>query len=282
MSPRLPLLAILLGVSGAASADPASAFAKANALYESGEFAGAKTAYEAIAREGNLSPELYFNLGAACHRAGRSGEGVLWMRRALVLDPGMAEARQSLAFLRSHLGCLEFSETGFARFVAALPPGFGRWAVSLCLWSASLAAAGGILLRRLRPNRSVLLALAILLLLAAFVAHRVSRHRSTKLAIENFATVLAPETHALTAPAPDAKKVVDLPPGSEVRLLQRSGKWAYVEIPGDLRGWVRGDRIESNWPIPLNQANEETPAVPIATPRPGGPPPPAPGKGGDA
>ena len=52
-----------------------------------------------------------------------------------------------------------------------------------------------------------------------------------------------------TAPAPDAKSVIDLPPGSEVRILRDSGPWRYVEIPGDLRGWIRAEALEPVWPI---------------------------------
>lgn len=246
---RLSILAIFLGASGFASAAPGDDFARANRLFESGDFDGAKSAYETLVDADHLSPELFYNLGAAHHRAGQSGAGVLWMRRALVLDPGMTEARQSLAFLRSHLGCLGFSESGPARFIAALPPGFGAWSVSLCAWMACLSAAAGFFLPRLRPSRPAFLALAVALVVTAVVAHRVSRYRSSTLAVENFATVLAPETSALTSPTPGAKKVIALPPGSEVRLLQRSDKWAYVEIPGDLRGWVRSDSIAPVWPI---------------------------------
>lgn len=253
MSLRLSLLAILFSVSGmvpaTVSADSTADFEKANHLFETGEFAAAKTAYEEMARAGNLSPDLYFNLGAASHRAGQSGEGVLWMRRALVLAPGMREASQSLAFLRSHLGCLEFAESGTARFLAALPSGFGLWTGSLCLWFAGLAAMGGLALPRLRPHRRALFTLATLLLLTAFATHRVSRYRATRLAPENFAVVIAPESHALTAPVPDAKKVIDLPPGSEVRILRRSDQWTYVEIPGDLRGWIRTELIRPVWPM---------------------------------
>jgi tetratricopeptide (TPR) repeat protein len=246
---RLSILAIFLGASGIVLAEPGADFEQANRLFESGDFAGAKTAYETLVRADHLSPELFYNLGAAHHRAGQSGEGVLWMRRALVLDPGMAEARQSLAFLRSRLGSLEFSESGLARFIAALPPGFGAWSVSLCVWIACLSAAAGLFLPRLRPSRPAFLTLAVLLLVTAVVVHLVSRYRSTNLAVENFATVLSAETDAFTSPTPDAKKVIDLPPGSEVRLLQRSDKWSYVEIPGDLRGWVRSDTIAPVWPI---------------------------------
>ena len=283
MTLRLSILAIVLGASGIVSADPDpdSDFAKANQLFETGDYAAAQSAYESIVRAGNLSPDLYFNLGTACHRAGESGAGVLWMRRALVLAPSMAEVRQSLAFLQTRLGYLEFAESKPARLIAALPSGFGAWTVSLCVWFAAIAIAGGFFAPGLRGSRAGLLVLGVFLFLVAIAAHYVSRYRETRLAVENFATVTAPDAQALTAPAPDAKKVIDLPPGSEVRLLQRSDKWTYVEIPGDLRGWVRSDLIESNWPIPLKQTDEKSPALP-ETPRSSDSPLPASGKGGGA
>lgn len=246
--PILLLLCLLVGTT--AKADPSAAFAEANGLFESGDSAAAASAYETLVAEGQLSADLFYNLGASKHRLGESGEGALWMRRALVLEPGMPEAVQSLAYLRAKLAFFEFAERPLDRHLGSLPATFGRWSVSLCLWAGIIALSSAYLVPRLRPNRSALVTLGLVLLMAAFVAFRASRYRSERLAVENFATVVKPETTALTAPVPDAKAVVALPPGSEVRLLQSSGPWSYVEIPGDLRGWVRSETVVPVWPIP--------------------------------
>ncbi len=256
MTARLPLFLLCLALpDGLPGADPSSAFAAANRAYESGDYGAAAAAYETLAREGHHSPDLYYNLGAAKHRLGHDGEAALWMRRALVLDPGLAEARQSLAFLRSRHAYFEFAEGGLDRFLARLPPTFGYWSVSLALWAASLLFAAAALIPRLRPNRPALVTLGIVLLMAAFVAGRASRYRAERLAIENFATVTGREISVLTAPAPDAKTVVALPPGSEVRRLQTAGPWTYAEIPGDLRGWIRSEGLQAVWPFESLIAN---------------------------
>lgn len=251
MTVRLLVLCLLCVLSGAAAkADPSAAFAEANRLFESGDHAGAAAAYEALVDRDRLSADLLYNLGASKHRLGESGEGALWMRRALVLDPGMPEAVQSLAYLRAKLAFFEFAQRPLNRYLGGLPASFGRWSVSLCLWAGLIALSSAFLLPRLKPNRSTFIALGLVLFMAAFVASRASRYRNERLAVENFATVVKPDTLALTAPVSDAKTVVALPPGSEVRLLQASGPWSYVEIPGDLRGWVRSEAVVPVWPIP--------------------------------
>lgn len=254
----LPLLIFLLSTAMAAlghaavspgSADPDAAFAEANEKFEAGDTSSAADSYEALAREGLCSPELFYNLGAAKHRLGQSGEGILWMRRALHLEPGMPEAAQSLAFLRTHLGFFEFAQGRFDRFLAGSPPQAGLWTYSLLLWAGALAIAAAVVLPRFRPNRSTLVVLGSICLIASFVAWRIERYREGRLAIENFATVTGSGISAYTAPAPDAKAVVELPPGSEIRLLRRSGSWTYAEIPGDLRGWIRSEAAVPVWPV---------------------------------
>lgn len=242
------LFIVLFGIlSGSLQAGPAEDFAEANRLYEAGDFAGAVAAYEALAAD-QLSADVFYNLGAAKQRSGDSGTAVLWMRRALVLDRGLSEATQSLNYLRTRLGFLEFADGPVDRFIARLPASFARWSVSLAGWIAAIAFAAALLVPRLRPNRTSLLTLAIVALLFAVVAWRAGVYRADRIALETFAIVLAPQIEALTAPTPDGKAVIALPPGSELRLLQESGAWSYVEIPGQLRGWVRTEAIAPLWP----------------------------------
>ncbi len=244
----------------AAATEPDDAFAAANRDYEEGRFAEAAAAYLDLVQAGHLSPDLFFNLGAATYRLGKTGEAVLWMRRALVLEPAMPEVRQSLAFLSGKIAYLEFNETGLPRWIARLPATFSAWAGALFLWTALLALSLAFAVPRLRPNRSALITLALVTAMAAFVAARVGHYRATRVAVENFATITASGTSALTAPAPDAKAVIALPPGSEVRVLRESGPWCYAEIPGELRGWIPSTALEPVWPVaaPAKQLEAES------------------------
>ncbi|NLT70578.1 MAG: hypothetical protein GXX91_07765 [Verrucomicrobiaceae bacterium] len=245
------LLALFAAVPPlAAATGPDEAFAAANRDFEEARFAEAADAYLDLVRAGHLSPDLFFNLGAATYRLGKTGEAVLWMRRALVLEPAMPEVRQSLAFLSGKIAYLEFNETGLARWIGRLPATFSTWAVALFLWTALLALSLAFAVARLRPNRSALITLAVVSVMASFVAARVGHYRTTRIAVENFATITVSGASALTAPAPDAKAVIALPPGSEVRVLRKSGPWCYAEIPGELRGWIPATSLEPIWPLP--------------------------------
>jgi tetratricopeptide (TPR) repeat protein len=246
-------LILLLSLDLRAEETPDAAYEAANASFEAGKYAEAASAYEKLAADGNVSSELFYNLGTAKYRLDNVGEGVLWMRRALVVEPAMPEVQQNLAFLRSKLAFLEFAGTRLERFIGALPATFAPWAVSLSIWIGLLALALAIFVPRLRPNRSSLFTLAILATMAAFVFYRVGTYRDTRVAVENFATITTSGAKALTAPAPDAKPVIELPPGSEVLILRAAGSWTYVEIPGDLRGWIRSESLRAVWPVSLSQ-----------------------------
>lgn len=253
VAPGLLLLGALLAVSVSRSGEATGrdeVFASANADFGAGDFDEAATRYQSLVEQGLASPDLYYNLGTAKFRQGETGAAVLWMRRARILDPGLPEARQNLEFLRQRLGLLEFSESGIDRALRTLPAATSSWVATLAFWGAALALAAAFSVARLRPNRSGLVTLAILLLLLATVAWRLGVRRETRLAEENFATVISSGASALTSPAPSAKPVIELPPGSEVRILQEDGPWRYVDIPGNLRGWIRAEAAEPNWPIP--------------------------------
>lgn len=253
MSLRLlvPLLLCLLPASGGRAGMPEadSTLAEANQHFESAEYGEAVQAYQALVDQGQLSPELLYNLGVAKHRLGESGEAALWMRRALLLEPGMPEAVQSLTYLRSQLGYVEFAENPIERLLARLPLTFARWTRALCLWGALIILAAALLLPRLRPNRSGFVALSLLLFLLGGAAWWYASSRHHPLANENLATVVRNDTSALAAPAPEAKAVLSLPAGSEVLILQENGAWSYLELPGGLRGWARSESLARLWPL---------------------------------
>jgi len=224
-------------------------FASANSDFETGEFSSASRKYLRLAENGLISSELFFNLGTALYRDGKPGEAMLWMRRAEVVRPGMPEAEQNLRFLRDRLGFLEFGQSKMDRALRSLPPAFGKWLFYSALWLGLIAFAAAFCIVRLRPNRSGFITLAVVCFMFAVVGNRITEYAKTHLALENFATITGDSVTALTSPTPDAEAVIDLPAGSEVRILQVAGQWIYADIPGELRGWIRREQLEQVWPV---------------------------------
>jgi tetratricopeptide (TPR) repeat protein len=234
----------------AASMDQSTLFRTANAAFESRQYAQAVTDYSDLVAAGKFSPDLYYNLGVAEYRLGNLGNAILWFRRAGLLDRGLDEAYQNLEFLRAKTAFLEFGDSKLDRFLRGLAPIWLRLALACCWWLALIAIASSLVIRRLRSYRTTLLVSAVFFLAAGLGISKVREYYYSYLAPESFAIVTSPAAMAVTAPAPDSKKVIDLPPGSELRILEEAGPWRYVEIPGDLRGWIRAEVATALWPIP--------------------------------
>lgn len=229
--------------------DPADdGYEKANDAYEAGEYGQATRLYQQNLDQGHLSEELFYNLGNAHFKQGEYGDAALGYRRALILNPRMPEPRQNLRTLRNRVGLLDFEPEGIDRLFAyfreneitATLYGFG-WLSMLSL-SATLFARQ---LRRWRPLLIVATCVFAALAGASFFCLRIY-HR--QIAVDQRAVVTVPDTVAQTGPVPDAKTVIELPPGSEVRIVTDSGPWQYVDIPGDLRGWVKTEALTPLWP----------------------------------
>ena len=48
---------------------------------------------------------------------------------------------------------------------------------------------------------------------------------------------------ALYAPADNAKTIVRVPVGGEVRVLSAQGAWMYVQLADGARGWMSAEKI---------------------------------------
>ncbi len=249
----LPLVSLLLAVTSVSSADdssdPTAQYEKANQLYAAGDYKAAARQYEAILRAGHFSADVCYNLGAAKQRLSEDGESTLWMKRALILQPGMPEATQSLTFLRKQGGILEFADTPLRRSILRLSPVAERWLMTLGLWGVAISLVSAFSVRRLRSYRRTLITFTVLLLLLVGAVWRLALYRATQLDAQNFWIAIPDKTEVVSAPIPGAKAVISLPAGSEVRLVQDAGAWGYVEIPGGTRGWVKKDTIAPTWPI---------------------------------
>ncbi len=64
--------------------------------------------------------------------------------------------------------------------------------------------------------------------------------------------VTAREVLAYTAATLTSGSVIDrIPPGSQVRLLEKRGAWSYIEIPTSdehVRGWIESATYTPLWP----------------------------------
>jgi hypothetical protein len=207
---------------------------------------------EALLADGVLSPEVFELLGHSRYRKNDYGRAALWYRRAELFTPFVPELRQNIRHLREKFQSLTFPARGpgatFGLFLTrdqwTLLAAAGGWLV--------LAALALITALRTSNKKGWFIALGIVggfLLITAVTGYLLRPDAGDR--VRDRQIVTAKESKAYTAASITSGSVIDLPPGSEVRLVERRGAWSYIEIPGtpdSLRGWVETERLATLWP----------------------------------
>ena len=240
------LTCILLAHPGMSAAEPTpTAFTKANSLYDAGNFSEAAATYQREIHAGRYSPNLFFNLGNTYYRLGDLGRAVINYQRALLLDPGHAEAAANLAYVRGKTALrIAPPDNPLAQLretLGALDVDTYSILAAVSGWLAASGLCLGLFTRGWRAAGWLLLGL-MLTVCAACVATLYWLDGGRK--NPDRAIVLKDQAPAHYAPADSAKVITKLPVGDEVRLLSERGEWVYIQLRDGARAWLLADTVE--------------------------------------
>lgn len=239
------LTCLLVCPEAGKAADPAGGFVDGNSNYEGGRFTEAAAAYQREAHAGRYSANLFFNLGNTYYRLGDLGRAVANYQRALILQPGHAEAAANLAYVRGRTsartappedlasqvrGVLSSVDVDRYAVLAAVSGWVAALGFGLALFARRRSAAGWVLFGLALPCFATFLGLAVWL---------GDGRRSPERAV-----VLKDQSPVRYAPADSAKVIVRLPVGEEVRVLSERGAWTYAQLPDGVLGWLPADGVE--------------------------------------
>ena len=218
-----------------------SAFSKANADYAEGRFQEAAAGYESLVHDGRAHANLFYDLGNAWYRLGNFGKAALNYQRALTLEPRHPEADANLRLARDEGRALELRMTAVERY--ARPATVKQYTVAAAagIWLAVFLGVHRYFSRRRSAGRMALIALG-LIVTGVSIFGIVTLENGIR--GENLAVVTGKETEARVATADNAKSILVLPPGSEVKVLSERGDWIYATLPNDQRGWIAASAVE--------------------------------------
>jgi tetratricopeptide (TPR) repeat protein len=222
-----------------AIADPT--FASANQAYQEGRFQDAVDGYESLARAGNVHANLFYDLGNAWYRLGNFGNAILNYERALALDPHHPEADANLRLARDEARALELRRTPIEGYAAMFTVKQYSIAAAIGFWLTVFVAVRLFTTPGRRVGR-VALVVAGLLLCGTSVASIVTLENGGR--GNTLAIVTGKEIVARLATADNAKSVLVLPAGSEIKILSERGDWVYALLPNDQRGWIPATSAE--------------------------------------
>jgi tetratricopeptide (TPR) repeat protein len=243
MKKRLSLCAAAIAVflAGPVPAADESVFAKANQAYNEARYQEAAEGYEALVQSGPWHANLFYDLGNAYYRLGNFGKAILNYERALALDPRQPEADANLRLARDEARALELRRDWIERYASMATVKQYSIAAAVGFWLAVFVAAHLALSRRRSVGRIALIVIGVLVCGASVFAIFTLENgtRGTALAV-----VTAKETEARLATADNAKSILLLPAGSEIKILSERGDWIYAALPNDQRGWIPSSSAE--------------------------------------
>jgi tetratricopeptide (TPR) repeat protein len=216
-------------------------FAQANAAYAEGRFEEAAAGYENLVREGRFHANLFYDLGNAWYRLGNFGKAILNYQRALALEPRHPEADANLRLARDEGRALELRMTRVERYASLATTKQYTIAAVAGFWLAAFLA-----LQRYFSGRRSAAGIALIVVSLFVVAISIFGIVTLENGIrgESLAVVTGKETEARVATADNAKSILVLPPGSEVKVLSERGDWIYATLPNDQRGWIAASAVE--------------------------------------
>jgi hypothetical protein len=264
LAPLLKRTALLIATlatlslnAGAADASPDEVYQQAREALEKGKFTQAQYLGESLTKQQPpaLSSAVFTLIANARYRQDDMGRAVLWYQRAQLLDPLNPEVRQNLRHLDEKLRFFRFGESSpLAEWSLLLNKNTWVIAASAGVWIILLALMRWILAASQKSGSGgasalifSIIGLLVFIPSATFASIRpVPGDR-----VKDVMVVTAREVSAYTSATITSGNVIALPPGSQVRLLEKRGAWSYVEVPsGDdhVRGWVESATYTPLWP----------------------------------
>jgi hypothetical protein len=241
------------GADAKVAPSPDETYRQAVQEIEKGNFTKAQYLAESLTKKQppQLSAEVFELIGHTRYRQDDLGRAALWYERAELLNPRSPELRQNLRYLRDRLAFLEFApESPLVEWSYWLGP--NEWALLTAagVWLFLLAIAWLIVAGR-RSLGLVVACCVIGFLVAVPSATFAAIRKPGPERVKDIGVIVLPEVQAFTAATVTSGSVIELPPGSQVRILEKRGAWVYVEIPNrpeNLRGWVEVPAIAPLWP----------------------------------
>ncbi len=217
-------------------------FTKAGQEYAAGHFKEAIDGYEALVRKGARCANLFYDLGNSYFHTGDFGHAILNYERALALDRRHPEAQANLRIVRDEARALEITPFAGERFVQFAATNQYAVAAAITFWLGLFSAIWWIFSQR-HPGFAIALSLICLSIFAFAVLSIFWSETGNK--GRSLAVVTGTDVEARLATADNARSVLALPAGSEIRILSKRGDWIYAALPNDLRGWIPARSAEN-------------------------------------
>lgn len=232
-----------------ASAQNSKLFEQGKEFYKNGKYQQAIDAWKQILDNGEVSSELYFNIGNAQYKLNQIGPSIYYYEKALQLSPNDSDIKNNLAFAENaRIDAIEpLPKSVFSKWYNALANIFtyDGWAILAVVGSVAFVICFLIYYFSYseRQKRIFFAAstLAVLVLIGsttmAFITY--GDYRNSKPAI-----VFADQIEVKNEPSMGSNPAFILHEGTKVQILAKDGNWYRIQIADGKDGWVAASEIK--------------------------------------
>ncbi|NWG16634.1 MAG: hypothetical protein HXY41_08365 [Chloroflexi bacterium] len=250
MTARLfAIVLLMLAGSVRAQTGAADTAGRAQAAYESGDYAAAINLYETLVSSDLADGNVYYNLGCAYHQNGDLSRALLNYLRAQAFIPRDPDLEHNLRLARARRMDVQGDERGWIEGLAVLTSGIVT--VQELGWGALLAWAAGFGLLAawiLRPDQRAALRLPLaaagmiaMFVLILFISRLwVSTNRPA-------AVVLPEQARVMSGPGETYLELFPLHAAAEVRRVETRNGWIRFVLPDGRQGCLPQESMESVW-----------------------------------
>ena len=214
-----------------------------NIAFAKGDYPTAIRAFEAALKGRGPDAGTYFNLAIAQQKNAELAQAAVSLRRAIMLDPRMVDARVALSEIERSQGVPAVRRNWRETVSERVPLLALQIAGCALIWLGAFLLLFFTFVKRSRFYRP---AGAIGLLLSGAGLFAIGYLADPRVFERNMAVVSDSRgLTLLTAPADKSAAVLRLPSAAPVRVLGRSGDWTLCSAPDGERGWAPSKSLEA-------------------------------------
>ncbi|RHJ91451.1 tetratricopeptide repeat protein [Parabacteroides bouchesdurhonensis] len=226
-----------------------TAIKEAEEAYTKEDYNKAIELYENILKSNGESAEIFYNLGNAYYKAGKIAPAILNYERALVLDPGDADARFNLQLARQKsVDKIEPVENFFLtdwfdtiQNTAAAD----SWArIGIVCFIFFIGCVILFFFSRWIRLKKVGFYLGLVLLVMVIFANIFAKNQKDELVNRKHAIVFTPTVTVKSSPDASGTDLFILHEGTKVSVKSTLGDWSEIELEDGNIGWMPSKDIE--------------------------------------
>jgi tetratricopeptide (TPR) repeat protein len=220
-----------------------SIWTKANDLYAAGNYREAATYYSMIEASGEVSADLFYNIGNACFKQNILSKAILYYERAIKLRPGDPDITHNLTLANAMTvdkieAVPEFFIFTWIKDIRH-SAGADTWAwLSIILFTLCLLLFVLFFFAHNITLRKFSFFLSILILLGSMLCGIFAHYQKKELHDTSTAIITPAVITVKSSPDTSGKDLFILHEGTKVVILETLGEWQCIRLADGKQGWI--------------------------------------------